>query len=216
VSAARWSGPYCSAQTATGGTLDWNPLADRRALRGAVKFVVRWRVTGFPNPRKRTFPDAVGTEDWARRIEATRVLRSGCDTRGWPVDHVPPAGGHPADGGAPVPAVPSSAPQNRPGTTAVGPAAATEGRSDAAPTDGASTPAVTAAATEAGRLTPGDMPDLPGAERGPLGRDVAGYIDELIELYRPSWEQQGDEGRGVGWWTGQLEFVKAVLRYDDG
>ena len=49
-----------------------------------------------------------------------------------------------------------------------------------------------------------------------LGRTVADYIDELIQLYRPAWEQQGTEGRGLLWWLGQLAFVKVALCYPDG
>jgi hypothetical protein len=91
MSAVHWAGPYCFAQTATGAKLDWDPLADRRPPRGAAKFVVRWRVTGFDNPRKRTFADSAAAEDWARRIEAARMLRSATPAAGRSTQRRPPS-----------------------------------------------------------------------------------------------------------------------------
>jgi hypothetical protein len=89
VSAAEWAGPYCSAQSAAGEELAWEPLAGGPLPRGAVRFIVRWRVTGFAHPRKRTFPDAAEAADWARRIAAARLLRAGRDDRGWPLSQLP-------------------------------------------------------------------------------------------------------------------------------
>jgi hypothetical protein len=140
------------------------------------------------------------------------VLRGDCDERGWPAapDETPTA--------TPDDAMTTSTPTAVPDTTAITAPGGSAGTAPepAAPATGLPSPALALAlpavhgftATTGAALLP-DGTDL-------LGRTIDDYIDKLIELYRPVWEQQGDEGRGVRWWVGQLQFVKAVLRYDDG
>src|SRR3954452_21463242 len=92
----RWAGPYCAALSPTGARLAWDPLTDRRPPRQAVKFVVRWRVQGFPHPRKATFTEPLAAATWARRSEAARLLGLPCDSSGRPVHAAPAATAAPA------------------------------------------------------------------------------------------------------------------------
>lgn len=250
-----WSGPYCTALRSTGAKVAWDPLTDRCPPRVAVKFVVRWRVDGFPHPRKRTFTDPAAAENWARRIEAARVLRLPCDDSGGPVDAaavmVAPAPdslalgvsvgrSQTANAGGGASRRPENGGEEDPPNyrwSERGPSARLVGHQ----TSGARPPGADMTTTTVTGSTPDALaialqptptPDRAGDEAGlarehavattpmaeassrPRVRDVATYIDELIMLYRPVWEEQGDEGLGARWWIGQLEFLKAVLRYD--
>lgn len=251
MSSAHWTGPYCAAHGPDGTTLAWNPLTDRRPPRQATRFVVRWRVDALPNPRKRTFRDAVTAETWARHIEAARILRLPCDHRGWPIEYdvsapldrdshsgsvpspeqtVIPLHGptsHPFGEDGPPPfsgcatdvasvtldgypiraAEPRRAPMHQPATLTSLYAAPVSDRSDTEVVLGETV----ATRVEVSQDNAVALPSATG-----FGVDVATYIDELISLYRPVWEQQGHDGLGVRWWIGQLEFIRAVLRYAAG
>ncbi|QKE82894.1 hypothetical protein [Arthrobacter sp. NEB 688] len=85
----RWSGPYCSATTADGAKVTWEPLRGCDAPCSAVKFVVRWRVSVLNNPRKRTFSDEALARGFALQVETARVLQQPCDDKGYPVRSAP-------------------------------------------------------------------------------------------------------------------------------
>ncbi len=215
MSATQWSGPYCHAEDVTGERLAWDPLANGRAPRPAVRYVVRWRVSGFANPRKRTFPDAGAGKDFAARIAAAKVLAAPCGARGWPMLAAPE---RPSAPSSPTesPAEPDGLQFDEPRVPApdglapvepapVGPQSADTrfGRADAP----GSEPIVSGHAGP-GRGGPGG--GGPGGDG--LDPSVKQYLDELTRAYRPYWEQTNQ----AQWWLDQLAFVDFALRYEAG
>jgi integrase len=227
VSGTEWAGPYCSAQAAGGAALAWDPLPGGRPPGGAVRFVVRWRVTGFAHPRKRTFTDSVAAADWARRVAAARLLGAPRDDRGWPLSE--PATSTVSDGGgttagrAPDPSrlladdvtavtpgagePPTGDGRHRTTGEHSGGQAADLRRRSIGGSSGIDIPAGTPTVC---------IPSLhmhsrmePGAEPDP---DIAGYVEKLVVAHRPYWEQTNQDR----WWIDQLRFVQAALRYPPG
>lgn len=202
MSETRWSGPYTHAKGVDGARLAWKPRAGGgdKGVTGAVAYVVRWRVQGIANPRKRTFDDVHAAATWARRITAAKVLFSAADDRGWPIEAAPqpavqlPAGpGEAAPDGAATPAD-GNQPRRDASAPVAGPAAnrvAAASTANRAPVDPSALPSGTTAGS-----------DLPG-------RSIADYVDELVAVFRPTWEQ----GRENSWWLGQLETLKACYTY---
>lgn len=202
MSETRWSGPYTHANGADGARLAWKPRAGGgdKGVTGAVAYVVRWRVQGIDNPRKRTFDDVHAAATWARRITAAKVLFSAADERGWPIEAAPqPAARPPAGPGEAAPdAATTPADSNQPRRDASAPVAgpAADGVEPEVTADRA---LVDLGAPPIGATAGSDLP----------GRSVADFVDELVAVYRPTWEQR----RQNRWWIDQLETFKACYTY---
>lgn len=201
MSETRWSGPYTHAKGPAGAKRTWDPMAGSgaRAVPGANAYIVRWRVEGIGNPRKRTFDDVHAATAWARRIAAAKALRCAADERGWPLDN-PAALGRREPKAAPR--MPGPNPRTPQHPTAPAPHSDT-----GAPEQDPHRDEVALSAGRA-RTDAGEPPSAAAGLALP-GRSIADFVDELVAVYRPTWEQR----RQDRWWIDQLETFKACYTY---
>jgi hypothetical protein len=197
-----WSGPWCHVEHIDGRRIAFDPLpVSARQIPSdlpiaAVRaLVVRWRVSCFAHPRKRTFkgPSAgLEAQAFARTVAAAVLTGSACNQQGWPThDQVlMPAPLAARSDAAALPAAEA--------VSAVG-AAPLSAERVAAPM-GASH---VAASPSAGGHSSGSVN---------VGATVGSWIEQLKMLHGAKWQEAGD----YPWWCGQLDTVAACYLYAEG